>query len=517
VSNALSPDSDRVRLWRANPIAFVEDPVIFGATPDPWQRRALMGLVTATDGLTPQLWGEHRIALPSCAGPGKTAWLAWAGQWAMACFSDPANERYPKGAAVAIDRQNLRDNLWAEMSLWHGRSEYLSELFVIDSEKYYAKGYKDKWFLSARAWAKRADAGSIGRTLSGLHAPWVILMIDESAEIPVNLMLTAEQALANQEYGAILQCGNCVTRDGMLFAAVTKYAREWLRIRITADPEDPERSTRIPKSWAQKWIDLRGRDDPWVQAFILGQFPDHSLNTLLTSEEVEEAFLRNVEPSELRGRPRILGVDPADEGLDLNVIFPRQGRATWRPWSQRNVSSTLGARMVAEYWTDWLRDGSKLRADACFIDRTGGYGGGWEDRLRDDFGFSPQPVKFSEKASDDRYQNVRAEIWFKLAEWIKDGGALPPQCRELVGELSIPRWYINKRDQFAMEDKDMIRSPARLGRSPDFADALALTFTSPVEPNSGEILPGGEEDGPFPWKKEPQRAIMDDEERFHLR
>jgi len=475
-----------------------------------------MGLVQAPDG-SPRLWGEHRIAMPSCAGPGKSAVLAWAGQWVMACFSDPANERYPKGAAVAIDRQNLRDNLWAEMALWLGRSEYLSEIYAITSTKYYAKGFEEKpWFISARAWPKRADAGAVGRTLSGLHAPWVIALMDESAEMPVPLMRTAEQMFSTMEYGAILQAGNCVTRDGMLHAAITKFAAEWLRVHITADPDDPKRTPRVPAAWARKWIGLLGRADPWVMAFILGQFPESALNTLLTDEDVEQAMQRDVKPAELVGRARVLGVDPAGEGMDLNVIFRRQGRASWRPWARRTVSSTLGARIVADHWTDFYRDQSNQRADAAFMDNTGGYAGGWLDRVRDDFGFDPQGVNFSGKPIDERYGNTRAEIWFLMAEWIKDGGALPATCRELIGELTIPRYYI-KRDKFWLEDKDQIRTPARLGRSPDFADALALTFTAPVEAGTGAILDPGQSEPMLPWKRnEPQKAIMDDDERYRL-
>jgi hypothetical protein len=74
-------------------------------------------------------------------------------------------------------------------------------------------------------------------------------------------------------------------------------------------------------------------------------------------------------------------------------------------------------------------------------------------------------------AIDPRYFNRRAEIHFKLAEWVKGGGALPP-VPELVAELTTPT-YTFVGGKLQVEPKDQVKK--RLGRSPDLADALALT------------------------------------------
>jgi len=71
-----------------------------------------------------------------------------------------------------------------------------------------------------------------------------------------------------------------------------------------------------------------------------------------------------------------------------------------------------------------------------------------------------------------------------MADWVKRGGALP-NIPELVAELTVPA-YTFKNGKFLMEEKDQIKK--RLKRSPDFADALALTFALPdlpAEPNYG--------------------------------
>ena len=76
-------------------------------------------------------------------------------------------------------------------------------------------------------------------------------------------------------------------------------------------------------------------------------------------------------------------------------------------------------------------------------------------------------------------------MWFKLAEWVKAGGCLP-DVPELVGELTVPT-YAFKGDALIIEPKDSVKK--RLGRSPDYADALACTFAFPAvrQPNAAMV------------------------------
>lgn len=117
-----------------------------------------------------------------------------------------------------------------------------------------------------------------------------------------------------------------------------------------------------------------------------------------------------------------------------------------------------------------------------FIDDTGGYGSGVIDSLLQ-AGQSPQGIPFSGKAIDNRYLNKRAEMWFNMAEWVKRGGALP-NIPELARELSSVT-YTFQNGKFRIEEKELIK--ARLGFSPDYADALCLTFALPEMPSSNSV------------------------------
>jgi hypothetical protein len=96
-------------------------------------------------------------------------------------------------------------------------------------------------------------------------------------------------------------------------------------------------------------------------------------------------------------------------------------------------------------------------------------------------GRSPIAVSFAGKAHEHgRFRNMRAEMYFAACDWIRAGGALP-KSDELVEELSATTYTFAKgSSQLILEDKAQIK--ARLGRSPDLADALALTFAHPVTP-----------------------------------
>jgi hypothetical protein len=173
--------------------------------------------------------------------------------------------------------------------------------------------------------------------------------------------------------------------------------------------------------------------------------------------------------------PRILGVDVARFGDDASVIFPRQGLVAFAPQRFRNIDGNQGAGAVARKWSDW-------DADAVFVDDTGGWGASWIDALRR-LGRAPTGVGFASSPNDPRYANKRTEMYFEAVQWIKDGGQLPPdpESAGLIAALSQTT-YSFRGDRLLLEPKELVK--ARLGHSPDDADAFALTFAQSVAPRT---------------------------------
>lgn len=164
----------------------------------------------------------------------------------------------------------------------------------------------------------------------------------------------------------------------------------------------------------------------------------------------------------------------ATSGMDSTIIFPRQGRAAFKYSKMRNANGPEIAARIVSAKKKW---GQELE----FIDNTGGFGGSVIDSLQM-AGQTPQGIHFSSKATDPRYFNKRSEMWHRMAEWVKSGGALP-KCNILKKELTQVQYFL-KKGKLALEEKDQVKK--RLGYSPDRADALCLTFALEDMPATDE-------------------------------
>ena len=442
-----------LRNYRNNILQFVGEQ--FKIKPDPWQEKALVGFGNINE----KLW---RQSLQACAGPGKSAVLAWCGLWFLVTQGERGN--HPKGAVTACTEANLKDNLWTEYSKWNDISPLCSGILKWTKTRLFAKDHPNTWFLSARAFNNSADAEQKGRVLSGIHSKYMLFQVDESGDVPITVMKTAEQALSTSDmvFGRVQQAGNPTSVDGMLYAVLDDG--EWQVIKITGDPLDPERSTRVSLKVAESSIRKYTRQDPWVMAYILGQFPKGGINTLFSAHDVDEAMKRGVHENDYKKAQKRMGIDVARFGLDSTVIFPRQGLRAFNYVEMRDArTDEIASRVIAGK----RRWGSELE----FVDGTGGYGAGVVDSMIR-AGASPYEINFAAKADDRRYYNKRAEMWFRFANWCKRGGMMP-KCVSLKKEL-ISQTYGFKGGKMILEDKELIRK--RLGFSPDRGDALALTF-----------------------------------------
>ena len=215
----------------------------------------------------------------------------------------------------------------------------------------------------------------------------------------------------------------------------------------------------------------RLRQDMSEQSFAreyLCDFSAAGTDQLISLTDVETASRRHIEPQDYDFAARILAVDPARFGDDKSVLIKRQGRLSHPPREWHKVDNMTLAAHVAEEIRGW-------RPDAVFIDE--GNGGGVIDRLRQ-LGFDVIGVPFGGAASRPRYRNKRTEMWFETRDWLSAGGVIPNH-QQLKQDLATPTYsFTTATDIYDLESKDEIRK--RIGRSPDYGDALALTFAFPV-------------------------------------
>ena len=479
--------------WRASPATMVRE--LFHANPDPWQEEALECYAKVP-----------RLAMKACKGPGKTCVLAWI------AWNFLLTRPQPKVLATSISGDNLADGLWTEMDLWRGKCPLLQKHFEWTKTRIYHKGkYETTWWMAARQWSQSADKTQQANTLAGRHADYILFLLDESGGIPDAVMVTAEAALSSCVEGHIVQAGNPTTLTGPLYRACTLERANWKVIEITGDPEDKKRSSRISIQWAGDMIKMWGRDHPYVMVNVLGKFPPSSFNALIGPDECREATLRYYRDFEIGNAPKVLGVDVALFGDDQSVIAYRHGLQMYPFKKYRNLQPSQGASIVSREWQEF-------NAVTAFVDATGGAGAGWVDSLLL-LGRAPIGIQFAGQAHEaQRYANKRAEMYFDAVNWIKRGGAIPPDDN-LIAQLTATTYTYEKRgDRFLIEPKEMVKAKLN-GSSPDEADAFILTFAEPVQAGDQQGRPRHQyEYNPFSEKSgnfKPSGSFQFEYDPFH--
>lgn len=196
---------------------------------------------------------------------------------------------------------------------------------------------------------------------------------------------------------------------------------------------------------------------------------------LIPLSQVRAAMKRPLVDTSYRRSAAVLGVDTSGHGSDKTEMVRRQGPVVFPKKEFGDVDSLyLANQIVLEHRAH--------RLDAVFVDCTGGYGLGVVDSLRNMLGGEVliYEVNFSSKANDnDHYFNKRAEMWDLMGKWVST--AYLPNDDTLCKDLTNVRYEIYN-GRLKLEDKKNVKQ--RLGRSPDTADALALTFAYPVLPAS---------------------------------
>jgi hypothetical protein len=158
------------------------------------------------------------------------------------------------------------------------------------------------------------------------------------------------------------------------------------------------------------------------------------------------------------------------------VIVLRQGLYARVIWTVRECELAVMSGIVAEMW-------DKHKASAVFVDATG-IGAGVVSDLRM-MGRNPFAVQFGGGANDGKYKNKRAECWGRMRDWIAaDSGALDAgqYSERLKDDLTAPDYCYDLQGRLQLERKEDMKK--RGVASPDFADALSLTFAQPVAPKN---------------------------------
>lgn len=457
--------AETMKLWRLRPKIFIRD--VLDVTLDLWQEE-----------VTESYMHFIRTGVIANKGPGKT------GLAAMLCLHFTSTNFEPKVACISITKDHLRDNLWAELLKWRGRSETLKKSLTDGADYIHVIGKEKIAFISARGFAKTADESQMQGSLAGLHADNIAIFADEVGGFPDAVLATADAAMAGQKgehkIGRLVAMGNPEKPSGILYrASKGQTEQEWKIHRVTGDPDDPKRSPRVDIKWARETIATFGRDHPYTKINVFGEYPENSAEQLISENEIEAAFAKDYKDHEFRHSQNRIGVDVARGGADSTVIFRRQGLKSFPP---KLVGSDIYGPELAG---NVVLEHNRNKIDKVYVDGTGGYGSSVYDSLITHGEIDVQSIIYNARAhSPELYANRRTEMWVRMRDWIRRGGQLPKDD-ELRKELLAPKIFFHG-GKFALEPKEDIKK--RLGRSPDRADALAQTFADDEEFSSSEAL-----------------------------
>jgi hypothetical protein len=449
---------NQIQSWYNDPVTFVKQ--MFGIVPDDWQIDYLNHIA---------LGPEPRTGASACKGPGKTCAEAWAIWWFVYTRPDA------QVICTSITADNLRDNLWKELSLWYSKAPALQHAFEIRGERIVSRTRPKTWFCAARSWPQDADQTRQADALAGFHGKHVMFVLDEMGSYPLGVLMAAEAIFSNKDVdeAKLIAAWNPTSTQHAAYHVCTRDRGRWNIINISGDPEDPKRSPRISKDWAQGLIDLFGRDNDYVRVNVLGLFPLVGEDKLLGPDQVAAAQKRDVPLRALDGEASVWGLDVARFGGDRSVLRERCGPVAMRPHVWRQLDGPSLAQRVVN-----VLEHAKRSPDYLFIDVTGGAGASPYDHLvLMGWGHIAIPVEFGGSADDPKFCDKRTEMYWRMAHWLKKYGCLPKDSSELAQELTEPSFGYRTRaklTRLALETKEELRR--RGVASPDEADALALTF-----------------------------------------
>ena len=178
--------------------------------------------------------------------------------------------------------------------------------------------------------------------------------------------------------------------------------------------------------------------------------------------------------------PYVVGVDPS-RGGDRFAIVRRQTRKMYGMESYKGEQcDKLGKNVaICKRILDEVCPVAGKKPDMMFID----YGAGADivDRLHELGYENVKAVHFgSTPLNPVKYKNKRNEIWGEMADWMADESLPPdiPDCDEMQADMCASPYDRDSNDRRVLWAKDRIKK--RLGFSPDYGDAGALTFAEPV-------------------------------------
>jgi hypothetical protein len=425
--------------------------------PDEWQIKVLKAIEKGT--LTPAQ--AIQIAVRSGHGIGKSALIAWIILWFM------STRPHPQVVITANTEQQLRTKTWRELSVWHNRL-INKHWFKMVGDSFYHVDYPKTWAANKVPWSEHKS-----EAFAGTHEKHVLMIFDEASAIPTSIWETTKGAMTGKAVEGEpmtkmwIVFGNPTQNTGSFSECFKKFRHRWQTWEI-----DSRTTKMADHDEIAEWIEDYGEDSDFVRVRVKGMEPRAGALQFIPGDIVEAAMNRKTHEADYHFAPKIIGVDCARGGDDQTVLRFRQGIAEARRAIKlrKNDSMYIGD-LIKQESDNWDADGVIIdmgSTGAAIRDYC-------ENKLHMD---NVMGVWFGGESLSDQHINKRAEMWYKMRDWLKNGGILADDS-EMRDDLIGPETVYRDDGKTQLEKKKDMKK--RGLASPDNADALACTFAFPVE------------------------------------
>lgn len=323
----------------------------------------------------------------------------------------------------------------------------------------------------------------------GLSGDELLFIVDEASGVDESIFEALE---GNRAGGAhVVLTGNPTQTSGTFYDAFGTKAEFWHRVHISSEetPNATGQGDPVPGLATAEWIAEKrlewGEESPLYQVRVRGNFPGQAENAVIGVGLVTAAVERGraAGPLTTADGPLQLGVDVARFGDDESAIAARRGKRVGAIRTHRGLDTVDVAGAVLAVVRDLAVPRERVRVCVDEI----GIGAGVLDQLRrqrtvrlatgEECTLEVVGINVAESApTDETYARLRDQVWFAVAGFLREGGALPTDPR-LEAELVAPVYGFDTRGRYQVEPK--AKTKERLGRSPDRADAVGLAvFTA---------------------------------------
>lgn len=417
---------------------------------------------------------NRRTAVKSCHQVGKSMSAARVACWWL--------ENHPVGESFVVTSAptgpQVKAILWREIGKAHKKGNLIGRTNTTE------------WYIGDEMVAFGRKPNDYEPTaFQGIHARYVLIILDEACGIPQELWDAASTLVTNAD-SRILAIGNPDDSQSY-FAKVCEPESGWNVIRIDAfdspnftgeEVPDYLRHVLITPEWVEEKAKEWGEDSGLYTSKVRGDFPRDDEDGVVLFSWLT-ACQREVE---LDATDEVtLGVD-VGAGGDRSVITEKRGPVFGRQWESKHDDPE---RLTGEI----VRAAMEVNPKRINVDGTGvgwGVAGHVRSVLRDKglADVEVNAVMVGEKAHDtEHYVNLKAQQWWDTREAIRrkewDIRSLDGKT---ISELSKPRYKTDSRGRIQIESKDDLRK--RLGYSPDKADSVVLAAYVPPTIKRKQVL-----------------------------